>query len=67
MLELGITAALGSNARERDALLDFVVPLVVHAVVGVVLASHLDVLGRHFGLTKHLRQSRRAGQTVRTP
>lgn len=46
------------TSARGDALLDFVVPRVVHAVVGVVLSGHLNVLpvpvGRHDGVSNHL-------------
>ncbi len=46
----------------RDVLLDFIIPLVVHAVVGVVLSGHLNVLGRHDGASSHLRQYKQGSQ-----
>ena len=53
------------KGRHNDALLNFVVPLVVHAVVGISFPRHFDVLGRHFGLTTHLHKNKRAAESAR--
>jgi len=49
---------------DRDALLNFIFPLVVHAVVNIILPRHFDVLGRHFGHTNHLLKIKRAPESA---